>query len=618
MTRIAGFIAEPNRVLPDELTKRMAAALAIEPTYQVSTYEGTHAGLVCVDHGIVPNHPARVVWNEEQTICVALAGELFGYCELRKQLMEQGHRFVHEHGFCAHAEFLLHLYEQMGDDFAIHLNGAFAAAILDVRKHELRLVNGRLGVRPLYYAHHAGRLLFGSGVSALLADRTLPRRINQVAIAEQLTYEYALNDQTLLLDAHVLPPATLLTVRNGLVTLRPYWQLRFAESTVIKESHEYKRQLMFYLRQAMQRQLPGELKGGINLSGGIDSRVAMGLLMQHQHRHPLRAYTFGIPGAVDVRYAREVAFSAGVSHTIYELQPEYLIENIEKGIHLTDGMESCVHMHALANVKRQSSEVQILYTGYLLDSIISPDANESWLARYSDQDAENVLRNDIHAVFKNIAYPDLFTDSFVKQIEDGYQASFRQASEGARHFLLSDWQNRLELLQRQRRLTQFGNELLHSHVLCRTPFLDNDLVDFCLTIPPGHRLKRAILKDVIALHFHSLAKVPLDTTGYPMVPCIRDVYLRGTHHAKWFLINSGLLKKKEQPPRPYANYNLWMRNELRPWVEQILLDKRTLDRGYLRPELIRDTVANHMNGASNAKELGMMLSIELWHRLYID
>ena len=60
---------------------------------------------------IVPDHPARVVWNEDQTICVALAGELFGYGELRKQLIEQGHHFKFEHGFCADAEFVLHLYE---------------------------------------------------------------------------------------------------------------------------------------------------------------------------------------------------------------------------------------------------------------------------------------------------------------------------------------------------------------------------------------------------------------------------------------------------------------------------------------------------------------------------
>ena len=79
-----------------------------------------------------------------------------------------------------------------------------------------------------------------------------------------------------------------------------------------------------------------------------------------------------------------------------------------------------------------------------------------------------------------------------------------------------------------------------------------------------------------------------------------------------------LLKKKEKPLRPYANYNFWMRNELRPWVEEILLDKRTLDRGYLRPERDSQHCSRPCAGANNAKELGMMLSIEFWQRMYID
>ena len=78
------------------------------------------------------------------------------------------------------------------------------------------------------------------------------------------------------------------------------------------------------------------------------------------------------------------------------------------------------------------------------------------------------------------------------------------------------------------------------------------------------------------------------------------------------------MQKKEKPLRPYADYNLWMRNELRSWVGKILLDKRTLDRGYLQPLMIQKLVNEHMNGEKYAKELGMLISIELWHRMYLD
>ena len=99
--------------------------------------------------------------------------------------------------------------------------------------------------------------------------------MNPVAIAEQLTYEYrsmsdAARGCTFVAASHHA------NLGDGVVTLSPYRQLRFAESPTIKQSHDYQQQLMFDLRQAMQRQFPGGLTGGINLSGGFDSRVAVG------------------------------------------------------------------------------------------------------------------------------------------------------------------------------------------------------------------------------------------------------------------------------------------------------------------------------------------------------
>lgn len=618
MTRFAGYVTLPNHEIDPSLLKRMGAALAFDSAYRLESVQRANLGIVCCKHTQLDEADAQIVWNEDQSCCVVLAGEIFDYQTRKRELQALGHHFNFSQGTNANAEFVLHLYEAVGDAFAAELNGTFAAAIYDQKRQELHLANGRLGVRPLYFAQHHGRLIFGSNIAPLLADAELSRAINKTAIAELLSYEYMLNHQTLMEQVALLPPATILTWRAGEVTVKPYWELRFIESSELLPYADYLDQFTALLRQAVRRQLPEGGKIGLNLSGGFDSRVALGLLNEHHDQVSLQTYTFGIPGCDDVRIASELTRAAKVKHHIYPLDPTYLIEWAETGVKLTDGMESAVHMHALANVKDQSEQVKMIYTGYILDSIISPDASEDWVAHYSDDDSATLLYRDIRACFRQEKLGDIFTDSFWQQTRESYDASFHTAMEGSRHILLSDWQNRFELLQRQRRFTQFGNELLNSHVNCRTPFADRDLVEFCLTIPAGFRFERRILRDVIIHCFHPLAKVPLDKTGYPLVTCMRELQLRTFYQIKWLLINNKLIDNKEKPLRPYADYNLWMRNELRSWLESILLDKRTLDRGYLKADAIRKLVSEHMAGAKYAKELGMLLSLELWHRLYID
>jgi hypothetical protein len=70
--------------------------------------------------------------------------------------------------------------------------------------------------------------------------------------------------------------------------------------------------------------------------------------------------------------------------------------------------------------------------------------------------------------------------------------------------------------------------------------------------------------------------------------------------------------------RPYKDYNTWFRTVLRGWVEDLLFSDRSLGRGYLRPDTLHDVVEGHMQGENRAVQLGALLTVELWHRMYID
>jgi asparagine synthase (glutamine-hydrolysing) len=63
----------------------------------------------------------------------------------------------------------------------------------------------------------------------------------------------------------------------------------------------------------------------------------------------------------------------------------------------------------------------------------------------------------------------------------------------------------------------------------------------------------------------------------------------------------------------------WFRNELKPLVHDALLDRRALQRGYFRPEIVRRLVDEHMTGGwDHSYRLWALLCFELWQRTYLD
>ena len=614
MTGLFGFVGHPSGVEPDSLMANMAHALAHKDWHQTNIYHDSSVGLGRVSLGILNPQP-QPIWNEDESIAIIMEGELFDYEVLKEQLISRGHQFRVNND----AEFALHLYEEYGEDFVTQLNGAFVAAIWDQRLRILVVVNDIVGTRPLYYVRHNLQFTFASGVRALMADPVVPRKVDSIAVAQMLSFEYVLGDRTLLENVKVLPPGSLLIFRDGRCMIRPYCELKFAGSYNVQDREMYLEGLNHHLQLAIARQEPGKAPAGINLSGGLDSRTVLGLLTAGSTSNGLHTFTFGIPGCDDARIARELAAKAGTHHHFLQLNPDYLLDVAEEGVRLTDGMESCVHMHALANVDAQAKHADIIYTGYLADSLISPVIQREWLAKYDDDVAYKLLYDDINVLFLNKNKDELFAEDFQKQIDADSYESFRSVASEAKAESFADWHNQFDIQNRQRRFIGNGSELLRGQVVCRTPFTDKDLVEFTMSIPPGLRLDRFLFKKALATCCHDLSKIPWEKTGLPLVPCIREVRLRIDQQARWQMQRLGLRKWiGDRKRRPYADYGTWMRTSLRGWVEETLLGARSRDRGYFNPDYIGNLVKEHVAGADHSRELGILITLEKWHRQFLD
>ena len=612
MPGLIGFAGEFDRDHSETLLADMAQAIKHKDWYQVDLHSGDGFGLGRVHLGFLNPEP-QPIWNEDQTLCLVMEGEVYDYQALKQQLLAHGHRFRVDND----AEFVLHLFEELGEEFASQLNGAFVAAIWDHPARKLWIVNDRFGLHPLFYRQAGHRLLFAGHTAAFFADPGYQPQVDPVALAEFFSFEHVLGDRTLLADVKLLPPGSVLTFQAGQLSIRPYYDFQFTEDYQDRDETWYVERWIHLMHQAVERRMRGDGPVGVQLSGGLDSRAVLAM-MGRQH-YPIHTISFGVPGCDDARFAREVAARRGTVHHFLELKPDYLRTQAEEGVKLSNGLKSCVHMHVLGTLAETAEIVNVLYTGSLGDSIMGTHLQRDLLAIHSPTVLARMLFNRYNHCFPEDTHPQLFSDDFYAQVEGTVFEEFSQALAESRACLSANKREHYSIRQNDRRWVLEGQNLLRSRVIVRTPFYDNDLVDFMVSVPPGLRCDKYLYIRGLVRAAPDLAKVPYARTGLPLVPCMRDLFIRANQQVRWWLRQAGFKWISTPQKRPYADYNHWMRTVLRDWVEDVLLDPRTLSRGYWRPQYVHTLVERHMRGEGNfAPQLGVLLTVELWHRLFLE
>ncbi len=199
--------------------------------------------------------------NEDKSLLLVFNGEIYNYKEIRKELLNKGHRFATR----TDAEVLVHLYEERSYEMLDMLNGMFAFAILDLKQGKLFLARDRLGIKPLFYYYEQGKLLFASEINGLLATKLVKPKPNLESIDRFITFRYNSSQQTLFEGINRLEPATYGVFKDDNLELRKYWRIK------PKPPQKALKELNLLLKDSIKLRLQSDVKVGIFLSGGLDS-----------------------------------------------------------------------------------------------------------------------------------------------------------------------------------------------------------------------------------------------------------------------------------------------------------------------------------------------------------
>jgi asparagine synthase (glutamine-hydrolysing) len=255
--------------------------------------------------------------NEDETVWITYNGEVYNHGELRRRLETRGHRYRSR----TDTETIVHLYEERGPECVEALHGMFALAIWDARRRLLVLARDRLGVKPLYYARLPNGFVFGSEVKALLEHPEVPRDLDEDALGDYLTFGFTPPPATLFRGIGKLCPGEWMTVAaGGEIRRRTWWSplpsRSLSEAVADMSEAEMAAEVRRRLRDSVGKRMMSDVPFGVFLSGGLDSSTNVALMAELSDG-PVRTYSTSPAGYRrydELHYARLVARHFGTEH----------------------------------------------------------------------------------------------------------------------------------------------------------------------------------------------------------------------------------------------------------------------------------------------------------------
>jgi asparagine synthase (glutamine-hydrolysing) len=625
MCGIAGRINFDGRpIAPSDILAMIRPLAHRGPDDQGIWVEGTaglgHRRLSVIDLSQRGHQPMS---NEEGTIWIVFNGEIYNFAELREELVGLGYRFRSK----TDTEVLLYLYQQFGLDFLTRLRGMFAFAIWDASRRRLVLARDPLGKKPLYFQKDDRAFRFGSEPSAILADRTVRRDVDPAALHRYFTLGFVPHPFSAFSELSKLAPASWMTVdETGDVRTGSYWLPRF-EPKLHDAPDELALQLRTVLGTAVRRRLIGDVPIGILLSGGLDSSAVVAAAREMATGR-LKTFSVGFDDAAydELRYARQVATQFETEHEEVVIDSD--VADVLPRIAMTYGEpfadSSAVPSFKICQIARRSVTIALngdggdeAFGGYdryraVVDAArlqrlpLSLRRSVSRLARFGGGHAKsNVARAQRFvrgaaleagaryafwmSVFNLEERRAIYTPEFAEQVRNtDSQAAFDEAFARSDPEHPFDKANRLDLelyLPGDLLVKMDLASMAHS-LEARSPFLDQDVVDFGVSLPVPYKFRGRAGKWLLRRAFQS--DLPPD-----------------------------ILKRRKMGFA--VPLEKWFRGPLRAIASDVLLDGTAERRGIVRRDYVSRMIDDHVSGRRlHHARLWSLLMLELWFRSHVD
>src|SRR5271166_2593090 len=301
-------------------------------------------------------------------------GEIYNFRELRKELEAAGVEFKSQ----SDTEVILSAYRVWGESCLTRLGGMFAFALWDAQRKRLLLARDPMGIKPLYYHQSEQTFIFASEVRTLLGTGLVPRKTDPTGVLSYLAFGSVYEPWTIVEGVKSVPPGHVLTVVNGSVTIREYWNA-LASSACIKSGQTSRNgttdQLPAILRDAVLSHLVSDVPVGVFLSGGIDSSALVAILSHDGVRANTFSLVFREEEFDEGQYSREVARRFGTEHHEIQVSPQDTLASLPEALCAMDQPTIDGINTYLVSSKTRAAGVKVALTGLGADEMFAGYSN---------------------------------------------------------------------------------------------------------------------------------------------------------------------------------------------------------------------------------------------------
>ena len=587
-----------------------------------------HSRLSIIDLSSLGHQP---MLSSDRQVALVFNGEIYNYQELRNELQENGCIFRGT----SDTEVVLNMYLVEGVDMLKRLNGIFAISLWDARSRTMMVARDALGVKPLYYFESNAKFVFASEIKALQPFmHTSDIELNIPALNRYLSFLSCPGADTPFRLVKKLMPGNAMIIKDGVIKKIWEWYCLpiFRPIKFIEDEQEALKGTLFYLKQAIERQMIADVPVGAFLSGGLDSSAVVTFASSINPN--IHCFTIDVAGGEsegmvnDLPYARRVAKHLGVPLDVVSVKPEKMADRLwNMVIQMDEPLADPAALNALyiSELARESGIKVLLsgaggddlFTGYRRHQAIQAERYWDWLPLFfksalsrsvGQLDQSNTFFRRLN---KALSGAELSGDArlvnyFQWNREDALSALYTEdfkrklighVAEGPMIDFLASVPKSVSRLEKMLALEQrfflADHNLLYTDKMAmaagvevRVPFLDLDLVDFASRIPV-HMKQRG-------------------STGKWILKKIMEPYLP-----------LGVIY------RPKTGFGVplrhWMRFELRGLLGDLLSISSLKRRGLFNPDAVNQLITQNDLGQIDASyTLLSLLCIEIWCRHYID
>lgn len=522
---------------------------------------------------------------------ISYNGEVYNFLEIKKILQKKNYKFFSS----SDTEVILAAYIEWGPKCLDKFNGMWAFIIYDRKEKKLFACRDRLGIKPLYYFYTNNKLLLASEIKAILECPGIKIEVDSQALNEYFTFQNIFSDKTLFNNIKLLPAASFLEFDGQNLNITKWWDIPLKKKKLSQKV--WQEQIIETFKSSIKRHLISDVEIGAFLSGGMDSASITSLVVQSNPN--IKTFTGGF----------DSSSATGLEAGFDERKDAEIIAKMYSSEHY----EMVIHSGNMANVfpkliwHLEDLRVGMCYPNYLISSLASRFVKVSLSGAGGDElfggypwryqvienkkkidDFDKYYYNYWSRLIKDDQKRQFFSNKIAKNIDfsnpfSEYRKIISQVDElppieKALYFELKTFLHALLLVE--------DKISMASSLEVRVPFLDKEMINLACSIP--YNLKVS------------------SKTG--------KVILRSAMEK---LLPESITQKKKQGFSPPEGS--WYRDESLPYVKSILLDRKTLARGFFQPEYINKIIKEHSSGKANHRLLiWSLLSFEWWCRIFID